>query len=114
MTSRALEPGKTRQTEGMPLIVETQRVRLPGPPESPPPGRSDPSQVFTAGQLRAHADELGFSPQDQVRWLAPVQLARTAVQVLLATAFSSFNDKRELQRSFPADPLQLTADPDGG
>ena len=64
-------------------------------------------------QLREHARELGFAPQDQVRWLAPVELARTALQVALASAFSTFTDKRELQRSFPSDTVTLPTDPDG-
>jgi hypothetical protein len=64
-------------------------------------------------QLREHARELGFTPQDQVRWLAPVELARTALQVALASAFSTFTDKRELQRSFPADTIALPADDAG-
>jgi hypothetical protein len=64
-------------------------------------------------QLREHARELGFTPQDQVRWLAPVELARTALQVALASAFSTFTDKRELQRSFPADTVALPADDAG-
>jgi hypothetical protein len=64
-------------------------------------------------QLREHARELGFTPQDQVRWLAPVELARTALQVALASAFSTFTDKRELQRSFPADTVVLPSDGEG-
>src|SRR4051794_9459455 len=105
MTSRSLEPGRTRQAE---------RIGLPGQPENTSNGRSHPDDELSVPQLRAHADELGFSPQDQVRWLAPAQLLRTAVQVGLASAFSTFTDKRELQRTFPADPLALAPDPDGG
>jgi hypothetical protein len=117
MTSRSLEPGqnsRTGLTEPVRPIPKPEKIGLPGQPERESNGRSHPDDVLTAVQLRAHADELGFSPQDQVRWLAPVQLIRTGIQVLLATAFSTFNDKRELQRSFPEDPLALAADPDGG
>jgi hypothetical protein len=91
-----------------------EKIGLPGQPESTSSGQSHPDDRLTTVQLRAHADELGFSPQDQVRWLAPVQLIRTAVQVLLASAFSTFTDKRELQRTFPADRLALQPDEDGG
>jgi hypothetical protein len=114
MTSRSLGPGRTEYTERAKPPAGPELVGLPGQPESRPNGRSHPGDVLTVVQLRAHADELGFSPQDQVRWLAPGQLTRTAVQVLLVTAFSSFNDKRELQRTFPNDPLALPADQDGG
>jgi hypothetical protein len=109
MTSRSLEPGRTGQVEKPP-----ERIGLPGQPETTSNGESDPNAELNAAQLRAHADELGFSPQEQVRWLAPAQLLRTAVQVGLASAFSTFTDKRELQRTFPADPLALAPDPDGG
>src|SRR3954462_14234524 len=105
MTSRSLEPART---------VPTERIGLPGQPEAKANGRSDPAAELSVAQLRTHADELGFSPQDQVRWLAPAQLLRTAVQAGLASAFSTFTDKRELQRGFPADPLALAPDDDGG
>ena len=48
-------------------------------------------------ELRLHVDELGFTPQDQVRWLSPRELARTAVKVVLAGVFASYSDKREIQ-----------------
>ncbi len=114
MTSRSLGPGRSPYTEQARPPAGPEPVGLPGQPESTSNGRSHPDDVLTMQQLRAHADELGFSPQDQVRWLAPAQLIRTAVQVLLATAFSTFNDKRELQRTFPDDPLALAPDEDGG
>ena len=105
MTSRSLEPAPTAPIE---------KIGLPGQPEAKANGRSNPDDELNVAQLRAHADELGFSPQDQVRWLAPAQLLRTAVQAGLASAFSTFTDKRELQRTFPADPLALPPDDDGG
>jgi len=114
MTSRSLGSGRAGYTEKARPPAGPEPVGLPGQPESKSIGRSHPDDVLTMLQLRTHADELGFSPQDQVRWLAPGQLVRTAVQVLLATAFSTFNDKRELQRTFPADPLALPSDADGG
>jgi len=114
MTSRSLEPGRTGPTATDRPPGKPERIGLPGQPEGRSNGHSHPDDVLTATQLRAHADELGFSPQDQVRWLAPAQLTRTAVQVLLASAFSTFTDKRELQRSFPEEPLALAPDQDGG
>ena len=109
MTSRSLEPGRTGR-----VVKQLEKIGLPGQPDSTADGHSDPEAELNAAQMRAHADELGFSPQEQVRWLAPAQLLRTAVQVGLASAFSTFTDKRELQRNFPADPLALAPDPDGG
>lgn len=58
-------------------------------------------------ELARHSAELGFTPQDAVRWLAPAQLARTAVKVLLASVFADFGDKRELEGGFAADVLDL-------
>ncbi|MER6522727.1 metallophosphoesterase [Streptomyces sp. NPDC001553] len=57
-------------------------------------------------ELREHAKELGFTPQEQVRWLAPKELARTAIKVVLAGVFAGYSDKRELQEVFPADLLK--------
>ncbi|MFD3939925.1 hypothetical protein ACFWSF_34300 [Streptomyces sp. NPDC058611] len=57
-------------------------------------------------ELRGHADELGFTPQEQVRWLAPGELARTAVKAVLAAVFAGYSDKREFQEVLPADLLE--------
>ncbi|MEN3307208.1 MAG: hypothetical protein V7603_3410 [Micromonosporaceae bacterium] len=51
---------------------------------------------------RLTPDELGFTPQAQVAWLSPGQLARTAVQVLLSDLFGAYLDKRELQNALPS------------
>lgn len=48
-------------------------------------------------ELRKHAAELRFTPQEPVRWLAPKELARTAVKVGLAAVFAGYSDKREIQ-----------------
>lgn len=57
-------------------------------------------------RLREHADELGFTPQEQTRWLAPKELARTTVKVVLALVFAGYADKREIQGALPAGPLE--------
>ena len=66
------------------------------------------------GRLREHARALGFTPQDQVRWLAPAELVRTAVKVVLSSLFADYADRREVQAALPATTLTLTPDPDGG
>lgn len=58
-------------------------------------------------ELAKHHAALGFTPQTAVRWLSPLSLARTALKVAAATVFADFGDKRELEGSFPADPLRL-------
>ncbi|MFJ5955585.1 hypothetical protein ACIQC5_06440 [Paenarthrobacter sp. NPDC092416] len=58
-------------------------------------------------ELAKHRAVLGFTPQAAVRWLSPMSLARTALKVMAATVFADFGDKRELEGSFPADPLDL-------
>jgi hypothetical protein len=63
-------------------------------------------------ELRAHAEELGFTPQEAVRWLAPRELARTAVKVALAGVFAGYADKREIQGALGEELLQApTGDP---
>lgn len=58
-------------------------------------------------ELAEHHAVLGFTPQAAVRWLSPRSLARTALKVMAATVFADFGDKRELEGSFPSDPLRL-------
>jgi hypothetical protein len=41
--------------------------------------------------------ELGFTPRPMVRWFDPVQLAGTALQVVVSALFGAYADKRELQ-----------------
>lgn len=53
-------------------------------------------------ELRGHAPELLFTPREPVRWLAPTELARTAVKVGLAAVFADYADKREMQGALPA------------
>jgi hypothetical protein len=55
-----------------------------------------------------HARELGFTPGDCARWLAPAELARTAVKVGLAGAFAAYADKREVQESFESHAEDLS------
>ncbi|WP_128376316.1 metallophosphoesterase [Streptomyces cavernae] len=81
------------------------------------PGELWPSTTRTAGrareqgsgmnvsELREHATRLGFTPQEAVRWLAPRELVRTAVKVMLADVFADYSDKREIQGSLDAELL---------
>src|SRR4051812_10465822 len=48
-------------------------------------------------QLTSHSEELHFTPQDRVHWMAPLQLLHTAGQVFISSLFGSFADKREMQ-----------------
>ncbi|QES47708.1 hypothetical protein DEJ50_07650 [Streptomyces venezuelae] len=57
-------------------------------------------------ELRKHAAALRFTPQDPVRWLAPKELARTAVKVGLAAVFADYADKREIQGALEAGLLR--------
>jgi hypothetical protein len=87
----------------------------PGVPPAPgaPPSSGDPADA--AHERRPTAldpRQLGFTPRAQVAWLAPVQLARTAVRVMLAQLFGAYLDKRELQNALPA-TVHAEGDPDG-
>ena len=44
-------------------------------------------------RLRAHARALGFTPQDEVRWLEPGELLRTAIKVVLSSVFADYADR---------------------
>jgi hypothetical protein len=47
--------------------------------------------------------ELGFTPQRPVGWLAPLLLLSTGLRTLLAVLFGAYLDKRELQNSLSGD-----------
>ena len=66
------------------------------------------------GRLRDHARILGFTPQDEVRWLAPGELVRTAIKVILSSVFADYADRREVQAALPASVLALAPDAEGG
>src|SRR3954453_9945243 len=66
------------------------------------------------GRLREHARTLGFTPQDEVRWLAPGELLRTAIKVALSSLFADYADRREVQAALPATTMTLVPDADGG
>ncbi len=57
--------------------------------------------------LRAHEEALGFRPEDAVRWLAPGELWRAGVKVVLSSVFASYADKREVQEALQATPLAV-------
>lgn len=71
-------------------------------------------EPMTVDQLRKHAHALGFTPQDQVRWLAPAQLVRTGIKVGLSTLFADYADRREVQASLPKPPIVVRPGADGG
>jgi hypothetical protein len=55
--------------------------------------------------------ELGFTPQRPVPWLAPLLLLSTGLRTLLAILFGAYLDKRELQNSLSDESFQ---EPEGG
>ena len=67
----------------------------------------------TVADLRMYADDLGFRPEDAVRWLSPVELWRAGVKVVLSSLFASYADKREVQQALPAKVLSVPADSSG-
>lgn len=63
--------------------------------------------------LREHAADLGFTPQDEVRWLSPQELWRTAVKVGLSSVFADYADRREVQAALPSELIVLPPGDDG-
>jgi hypothetical protein len=76
-----------------------------------PGGRCPADDVgMKVGELRAEALTLGFTPQDEVRWLSPLELARTTVKVAVSTLLADYTDRREVQAALP-DGLVEIPDP---
>ncbi len=68
----------------------------PGVPPQPPKS-ADPK-------------DLGFHPQERVRWFAPGVLFRTAIQVVVAGKFSELLDRRDLQSGLDGGPVEVAED----
>jgi hypothetical protein len=82
--------------------------------EHPPRSRPEPPLRESAGPVEAEdvaprrprsldPQELGFTPQRPVGWLAPLLLLSTGVRALLASLFGAYLDKRELQNALAGD-----------
>jgi hypothetical protein len=69
------------------------------PAEAEPPARRRPTSL--------DPQELGFTPQRPVGWLAPLLLLSTGLRTLLAVLFGAYLDKRELQNALDGDVLAL-------
>jgi len=78
-------------------------MTAPWPPTTPP-GPPRPRDLSES--------QLGFARRAAVRWLAPAQLVRTAVKVVLSKVFGAYDDKRELQGTFEAPLLSCRPDAD--
>jgi hypothetical protein len=57
--------------------------------------------------------ELGFTPQQPVGWLAPLLLLSTGLRALLAVLFGAYLDKRELQNALDGAWFDHSATDDG-
>ncbi|MCM4079395.1 metallophosphoesterase [Paractinoplanes hotanensis] len=57
--------------------------------------------------------ELGFTPQRPVGWLAPLLLLSTGLRTLLAVLFGAYLDKRELQNALDGDWFDHSQTADG-
>jgi hypothetical protein len=52
--------------------------------------------------------QLGFTPQRPVGWLAPLLLLNTGLRTLLALLFGAYLDKRELQNALSGDSFDMS------
>ena len=68
---------------------------MPEHPDDPVPSRRQrPTDISEI--------QLGFAPQQAVRWLSPTVLTGTGIRALLASIFGSYSDKREMQAVLPS------------
>ncbi|AGZ38682.1 metallophosphoesterase family protein [Actinoplanes friuliensis] len=58
-------------------------------------------------------EQLGFTPQRPVGWLAPLLLLNTGLRTLMAILFGAYLDKRELQNALPGDAFTQPGTADG-
>lgn len=68
----------------------------------------DPGTPPDHGPPSAAARDIGFVPQERIRWLSPGLLVRTGIQVAVSSKFAEFIDQRESQAVFPATTIDLS------
>lgn len=79
------------------------------PSDGPPASRPMPVEAEHPVRRRPRSldpQELGFTPQRPVGWLAPLLLLSTGVRTLLAVLFGAYLDKRELQNALSGDVFE--------
>jgi hypothetical protein len=72
-------------------------------PSRPPSRPAEAEHVVPPRPRSLDPQELGFTPQRPVGWLAPLLLLNTGLRALLAVLFGAYLDKRELQNSLGGD-----------
>ena len=76
----------------------------PGPVQAPGPVEAEPVRPQRPRSM--DPQELGFTPQRPVGWLAPLLLLSTGLRTLLAVLFGAYLDKRELQNALSGDTFE--------
>ena len=77
--------------------------------KDPPTEWSRPVEAETVRKRRPTSmdpQELGFTPERPVGWLAPLLLLSTGLRTLLAILFGAYLDKRELQNALSGDVFE--------
>jgi Calcineurin-like phosphoesterase len=79
-------------------VTDDHLAERPGLVEAEPASRRRPASMSP--------QELGFTPQRPVGWLAPLLLLNTGLRALLAILFGAYLDKRELQNALSGDVFE--------
>jgi hypothetical protein len=79
--------------------------------DHPRPAEADP--VVPPRPQSMDPQELGFTPQRPVGWLAPLLLLSTGLRTLLAILFGAYLDKRELQNALDGSWFDYSGTADG-
>lgn len=93
------EDRRTSDDRGTREDGTAERPASNGPATQAPPVEAQP--IHRPRPRSLDPQELGFTPQRPVPWLAPLLLLSTGLRTLLATLFGAYLDKRELQNSLP-------------
>jgi hypothetical protein len=77
------------------------------------PRQAEAERVVPRRPRSMDPQELGFTPQRPVGWLAPLLLLSTGLRTLLALLFGAYLDKRELQNSLDGSWFDHSVTEDG-
>ncbi|OJF13871.1 metallophosphoesterase [Couchioplanes caeruleus] len=75
-------------------------------PRRPRTGSAEAEPSTARRPVSMDPQELGFTPQRPVGWLAPLLLLNTGLRTLMAILFGAYLDKRELQNALPGESFE--------
>src|SRR4051812_43343661 len=117
VSAAAISPGPPSGAPEPDSVLSYPRTSVPGVTDDHTqlsrPEPVDQQPVAPPRPRSLDPQDLGFTPQRPVGWLAPLLLLSTGLRALLALLFGAYLDKRELQNAFDGSWFDQSVTDDG-